>query len=66
LSELVDMCRKKGVVRLVSGDIEVVMGPPPQAAAPKDGKSLDVEARRAHYEVQLGRSISDHDLEMLP
>lgn len=67
LTAIVDMMREKGVVRLVSLGTEIVLGPPVQKAKAKE-QDVDhnLEARREHYEVLLGRGVSDEELRRLP
>lgn len=66
LSELIDLCRDKGVVRLMHAGTEIVLGPPPLPRG-KEAKAADpLAARREHYETMLARRLSDKELEWLP
>ena len=74
VSQLIDLLREKHVVRF-NGHIpwdestflstELVLAPPP-AKQPKKGEIDPLKARREHYELQLGRPVSDRELELLP
>jgi hypothetical protein len=67
LSELIDLCRERGVVRLVHQGTEIVLGPPPP---PKSAKAEPTDAQLAHrrdyYQNMLGRPVSIKELEHLP
>ena len=70
LSGIIDVLRKKGVVKLSFGGLEILMGPAPAMPASRptngDATGLDREQRRSHYAAMLGRPMTDHDLENLP
>ena len=62
-----DLCRDKGVVRLVVPGIEIVMGPPPLPKSKLTKEADDPHAiRRNYYAGLLGGSVSDKMLENLP
>ena len=68
LSELIDLCREKGVVRLMHAGTEIVLGPPvpPKAKDAKEGADPSLAARREYYATMLGRPVDDKELELLP
>ncbi len=68
LSQLIDLCRAKGVVIFEGtpgGACKLTLGPPPELAAKKAAED-PLAHRRAHYENLLCRRISDAELGTLP
>ncbi len=75
LSQLIDLLREKRVPRY-SGPVELpdgtfmnveILVAPPEARGTGKKKSPDpLKSRREHYELQLGRPVSDAELDMLP
>lgn len=74
VSELIDMLQTKRLVRATVpieispgnvGHIELLFAPPPPPKA-KKGDRDPLKERREHYELSLGRPVSDKELELLP
>lgn len=65
IRDVVDLMRDKGVMRMIVGPLDVFLGPVPAKPGQEPKKDPQAE-RRAHYEMQLGRPISDEDLKHLP
>lgn len=70
LGELMDLCRRKGCIKLIrstDGAIELLMGPAPPEKGDKKPKDEDPrKKKREHYSLMLGRVPTDAELDMLP
>lgn len=62
--------RETGILKYTGHGLEILLGPEPVPAEKKEAAakkgSDELRARREHYELQLGRIVSDQELAMLP
>jgi len=67
LSELLDLCRAKGVIsfELTLEGYKILLGPPPPPKT-KPGEVDPFAQKRAAYLDQLGRTLTDAELKLLP
>jgi hypothetical protein len=64
LSDLIDLMRRRGVLKLVHQGTEILLGAEPVKLEKAERDPLAM--RRSFYEEQLGRPVSDQELEKLP
>ena len=65
LSDIIDMMRSKGVIKLTWEGTEILMGPPLAKASRKEDADPRA-AKRAHYLNLLGTAKTDAELDLLP
>lgn len=70
LKELATTMREYGVIKYIGHGVEILLGPPPLSKKEREDQEkskTDPRARkRAHFEMMLGRNLTDGELDMLP